>query len=161
MAFFVFHGETTALPHIGPTSSSRGASRAFFEGIVVAFWVGLNWRRLPQQTTEVAKVLLGCLTFGESNRPPFMDEFLRCHLAPHAPLSTLQLVLRVAKVGRDSRVAVNHSASRRSKSRLISASTVARPVSFHTRSIIFCASAFGRLAEFNAQSISSRAAKSF
>src|SRR5271165_3402342 len=76
VALFV---ETTALPDVGPTSSTCGAVRAFFKGVVVAFGVGFDRSGLAKKTAEIAEMLLRRLTLGERDRPPFPDEFLRCH----------------------------------------------------------------------------------
>ncbi|MFP4062836.1 MAG: hypothetical protein ACLFS2_08595 [Halochromatium sp.] len=76
---FVFPGEATAPPDIGPAIAAAGLAGAFLEAEPIAVWVSLGGGRLVEQVAEIEEMLLRRGAFLERDVGPFADEGVRGH----------------------------------------------------------------------------------
>ena len=75
----VFPREVVALPDVGPAVAAGVPARSSLEAVRVPGRVGLGWRRLAEQATQVDEVLLGRGAFFQLGGPPLRYEFVWCH----------------------------------------------------------------------------------
>ena len=78
----IFPAEAFAPPHIGPAVAAAGLAGALFEGEPVSHGVGRYGIEHPQKCTEIVEMTLRGRAFLQLDIAPFLQEFMRCHLAP-------------------------------------------------------------------------------
>lgn len=76
---FVFDGEETAFPDIGPAVAAAGFGGAALEREAVAGGIGLGGRGMAHQRAQVEEVLLCGGTLSEFDGAPFVNELEHVH----------------------------------------------------------------------------------